>query len=886
MRGAFIVRVNPGFGLRSAGLLSGLLPLLLSLFLPAHAQDAANGPVIQPAPGWVEFIDVPQPAEELPRGINGGQYYLLLDSQHRLNGDTVDYYKHSAWLITDRAGLENSGRLSFDFDPTDQDLIIHAIRVWRDGVAQDRLRPGLFTTIRRETQLQSGMVDGDLTSFVELADIHVGDIIDYELTTHSRSQTWPGGYGAELPMAWSVPLARHHRSILAPADMPLTLRTNRSAAEPETRSTGGWVEYQWAQDDIAAIESEAGMPGDYTQRAYISVSNLEAWSDVIDWALPIYENGEGLPEAGEQRVTRIRREHATDAARITAAIRYVQDEFRYVADGIGVGGYVPRSPSRVIELGYGDCKDKSVLMVAMLRALGYDANVALTDIDRGLELAELAPSPHVFDHMIVQLNYQGQSYWIDATSSHQGGVFPNLVTPSLKYALPIRAGQTGLESIPLVESAIPDAEVVETFDMARLTEEGVALDVVSHFRGREANGYRANLSSRSVDEYSRNYLSYYRGQYPGIEPRADLVIDDDRDANVLTTTEAYLLPTTAHLEDDRHKTFALRADTVLNQLGTVEASERQHPIGLTFPSHRIHTQRLVNFTSQLFGIADVTMDEDFARYTLRSTSTPDQLEMTYVLQVHTGRASPDQAAAFNALADEIADSGNLTIDLSEPDGSWQEVLAWAGNPANERTLGLLMVAALYLILIPGALLGLNADKKMPEGARFYPVSLAKFTAMSILTMGLYQLLWMWRNWRWVKATQARDISPFGRSLFGAFFFLGLFQEVRNEAESGRGMPAFLGNALAIIYMVWVLSVRFADSFTSRLPELPVSWLGVILLLNLASFIWLLPTVQMINGLNREKPEIQRYNSRYTLGSWIAMLAGGAFLALALLGSFA
>ena len=884
--GAFIVSVKLCFRLGLHGLLFGLLLIFLSLFAPAQAQGQLDGPMIRSVPDWVNTVSVPTPDDALPQGISGGQYYLLLDHQHRLNGRTVDYYRHGASLITDRAGLENGGRLSFDHDPTDQDLLIHAIRVWRDGVAQNRLRPGLFTTIRRETGLQSGMVDGDLTSFVELADIRVGDIIEYELTTHSRSQTWPGGYGSEISLAWSVPLARHHYSILSPADMPLTVRTHRSTVEPVTRSIGDWVEHEWAQDNVAAIAFEPGAPADYTQRALVSVSNLQSWADVVAWALPIYENGEVLPEAGRQRVALIQREHVSDAARITAAIRYVQDEFRYVADGIGVGGYIPATPSRVIELGYGDCKDKSVLMVAMLRALGFDANVALTDIDRGAELAELPPSPHAFDHMIVQLTYQGQSHWIDATASHQGGIFPDLVTPGLEYALPVRGGQAGLEPIVVVESAIPDAEAIETFDMARLSEEGVLLGVVTNYRGREANSFRANLSNRSIEEYSRSYLNYYRGQYPGIEQRSELVVTDDRDANILTTTEAYLLPIAAHLEDERNAAFVLRADAVLNQLETVEASDRQHPIGLNFPSHRKHTQRIVNFPTPLYGIPDVTIEEAFARYTVRSTSTPNQLETSSVLQIRAARASPDQAARYNALAEEITDSGNLTIDLTGTSDQVSPLLGWVQNPANERALSAILVATLYLIMIPGALLGLNADKKMPEGARFYPVSTGKFIVMSILTVNLYQILWMWRNWRWVKAMQEKKISPLARSVFAVFYFLGLYREVRSETEPGRGMPAFLGSALAITYMIWVFGVRIADRLVTRATDLPDYWLGITLLLGLASVVFLLPTVHMINELNREKPEIQRYNSRYTIGTWAAMAVGGLFLALALVGGFA
>ena len=872
-------------GPSAGGLLGGFLFLFWVLVGSAYPQDGANVPSYGPVPDWVDTISFPEPGEEYPDGISQGLYYLLLENQDRLDVGRVEYYRHGAWLITDRAGLEEASRLSFDFDPANESLVIHSVRVWRDGIPHDRLESETFTTIRRETGLQSGVVDGRLTAFVELSDVRVGDIVEYQLTRINESLTWPGGYGKRINLEWTVPLARHHYRIVARDNADLTIRAHNTEVEPIVSSSAGWTERIWRRDNIPFYVEEFGQPADHDQGAYLSVSNLQSWSDVVDWALPIYESGANLPESGLERVRQIQSEFSSDQDQITAAIQYVQDEFRYVADGIGIGGYVPRSPSRVLELGYGDCKDKSLLLVTILRELGYEASVALTDIDRGLGFERIAPSPHAFDHMITQITYAGQEYWVDATSSYRGGVFPDIATPTYEYALPVREGQVNLVAMEVDEQSEPSMETLEVFDMGNLETEGVTITVTTIYRNHEADNFRVGLANNSLLQYSRNYLDYYKNIYPGVEMVSELQVEDDRQENQITTIELYKISTAEFYAEDRQQLFTLRADAVLNQIESVNASSRSTPVGLAHPLSRKHTFQIINYPTMLFGITDVVMVERFASFKTRSTSRNAFLEITYSFDSNSSRGAPEDVIAFNQMADEIWDSGNLTIDLSSTPAQYSTLLNWIENPENEAALGWIIILVFYLIMIPGAFISLSADKKIPEGAVFYPVNLSKFFLMSIFTLNLYQVLWMWKSWRWLKRSEDRNLSPFGRSFFGIFYFWGLFNEIKNKAGPGKGLPAFLGVTLAVVYLVWGVSARFFESYTEHSTELAFYWSGLAVVFSLASTVWMLPTVAMVNGMNKANPEVQSYTSRMTLGSWIAIFAGALLLGLVALGSF-
>src|SRR3546814_13646976 len=74
--------------------------------------------------------------------------------------------------------------------------------------------------------------------------------------------------------------------------------------------------------------------------------------------------------------------------RVTEVTRYIQDNIRYVGEEMGEGSYVPRRPALVLERGYGDCKDKSLLLAVALRRVGIDAVPALVSTSPGFDLPD------------------------------------------------------------------------------------------------------------------------------------------------------------------------------------------------------------------------------------------------------------------------------------------------------------------------------------------------------------------------------------------------------------------------------------------------------------------------------------------------------------------
>ncbi|MGD2133587.1 MAG: DUF3857 domain-containing protein, partial [Maricaulaceae bacterium] len=179
------------------GLAAGMI-LAVSWAWSGGAQDdvsqgGAPGVHVTPTPNWVADAAIPEKREMRLAAASDGVYNLVYDTQVRREPDAVVTYSRRATEIFDRSGLESEGRLSFGFDPSEEELRVHAVRIIRDGVVHDRLDDLHFTIARREQDLDNGIVDGNLTAFAEIPDVRVGDIVEYEVSWRASSLLWPEG---------------------------------------------------------------------------------------------------------------------------------------------------------------------------------------------------------------------------------------------------------------------------------------------------------------------------------------------------------------------------------------------------------------------------------------------------------------------------------------------------------------------------------------------------------------------------------------------------------------------------------------------------------------------------------------------------------------------
>ena len=136
----------------------------------------------------------------------------------------------------------------------------------------------------------------------------------------------------------------------------------------------------------------------------------------------------------------------------------------------------------------------------------------------------------------------------------------------------------------------------------------------------------------------------------------------------------------------------------------------------------------------------------------------------------------------------------------------------------------------------------------PETVSYFPVSPRKFIALSVLTFGLYEIYWFYKNWVFVRTRDISSIRPWARALFAPLWYPAFLQSFSKSLQYGPITPGGLV-APAAIYFLLTASVRLPDPF----------WL-----ISLFSFVPLLPAVRRINSANREVSGPYAQNSRCML----------------------
>ena len=97
-------------------------------------------------------------------------------------------------------------------------------------------------------------------------------------------------------------------------------------------------------------------------------------------------------------------------------MRHIHERYRYLGDWrSSERGQIPFALDEIERRGYGDCKDLSVLLTAMLRAAGIAAEPAL--VTRGtVAPSVLLPGLSAPNHAIVRAQVQGETWWLDPTN--------------------------------------------------------------------------------------------------------------------------------------------------------------------------------------------------------------------------------------------------------------------------------------------------------------------------------------------------------------------------------------------------------------------------------------------------------------------------------------
>jgi transglutaminase-like putative cysteine protease len=664
-------------------LVSCVASLLCGAALALPAQTPYH---IGPPPSWVKLR---QPNLSAPSLATEGWEYVLSDHQEFVGPPPsgIERYWHIAYRVLDEGAVKQNSQLEISFDSTYQELVLHSVRVLRASHAIDQLKPARMHVAQRETQLEYQIFDGTLSVVVLLEDVRRGDVIDYSFTRRGSNPVFRGHFMTRFRVQDDVPMHQQYVRLRWQRDRPPHVRTHLTELQPSITMTGSAREYEWSRQNVPALAVEKNVPEWFDPFPAVQVSDFDAWRDVAAWGDSLFPDGE-LPPALRDLVARIRASSESSEHRIIQALRFVQDEIRYMGVEIGANSHMPYSPAVVTRRRYGDCKDKTLLLITMLRALGVTARPALVSTTYGEHVNDFHPTAGVFDHAIVQVELNDREHWIDPSALYQRGDL-NDVAASYGAALVLGGRNDSLVPMPAPRRPEPLTDIVVSFDIGAIGEP-TTMRVETRYIGSTANAMRSSIRSSSRKELQQSYAEYYAKLYPAIRSEEAPVIDDDEEGNVLRLTERYTIPDFWTGDSTEGLTAKFEPLELSHAMPSATGTERRMPLAVHYPTHiryRINAHLKEGWSIER---EDERIKTPAARFSYATTVTDKVLTLSYEYETLADHVMP--AAATSHIKDMARAWDLLFYRITPPGGTTKELV---GGPINWSVL----FAALFASVI-------------------------------------------------------------------------------------------------------------------------------------------------------------------------------------------
>jgi tetratricopeptide (TPR) repeat protein len=506
-----------------------------ALLASASAAHASDKPVYAPAPGWVK----PAPALDPAKLGDDAPVFLILDRQQRLQDGQVWSYTDTATRAASPQVLTQIGTISLTWAPDKGDLIVHRAEIIRGSEHIDLLKGGdPLTVLHREQQLEQLQLDGMLTATMPVSGLRVGDVLRLTYSVTEKDPTLKGNVQTFAPVVadpFRVRFARER--MLWPDGSTLHYKVRGDKITPTLTDTGGYHELVVTEPVAKQPDMPDDAPPRYRMGSSIEATSFADWASISRVMAPLYATegtiAPGSPLAAE--VATIEKASPDPRRRALLALQLVQDKIRYLFKGMDNGNYVPQKPADTWQLRYGDCKAKTLLLLALLHAMKIEAEPVLASSQLGDAVPARLPMPGAFDHVFVHAMIDGKPLWLDGTSS--GAQLADLDdVPAFRNVLPVRAAGADIVALPARASARPDI----VFDIGYDKRAGLffpaPFTMTFTMRGPMAQMARAGAAQASKDDIEKMAAKVAEGMVGSDTTVTGGTIGFDADAGTATIT--------------------------------------------------------------------------------------------------------------------------------------------------------------------------------------------------------------------------------------------------------------------------------------------------------------------------------------------------------------
>ncbi|MES2153099.1 MAG: DUF3857 domain-containing protein [Pseudomonadota bacterium] len=631
--------------------------LLYLIVVSGSAAELAHAS--QPVKATVSFFRatlLPKwaaPLAAIPPTSRRDPVVIRLSETQAWTGTNPAVLVNRAIQVNDKSHLGEIGQYGLPYYPAYQKLQLHRVAILRGEQTMERTATVHTRLLERESNLESGFYVGETTVQLLLDDIRVGDTLWITYTVEGRNPVFGSIWADDFSWNTGRPVEQRVLTISHPANRSLQWRELGDLASrgitPTVERSGAVERLRFEGRGLDPLEAEANMPADYLPVTMLQTSEYASWQEVAQWAAGLFAVRSATP-AVSSLARQFETAGSNEEARASAALHWVQDEVRYFSVALGENSHRPQAPDVVLTRRYGDCKDKSNLLVALLARLGITAEPVLVSARTPTLPLKLLPSPSWFDHVIVRVHADGKTYYVDPTREGEKGAMSRLdVALPGAAGLVVASSTKDLITLPEPANDFPWFESGEKFLVNDLAGD-VRLEVENRFRGKYARFARLRHAAMTASEIQKDILEDYEKQFPGVTLSGNPQTEDSADGSMFTVRATLNLPKPiTHAEgwySIDHKTRIMDGT-----LGIPDKLTRSYPFELPYGLYhaRYHLQivwpervKLVNLNSAK------SIDNAFFRAQKELSWYGNELDFVIDYAIKRKRLNPGEMTELNA----------------------------------------------------------------------------------------------------------------------------------------------------------------------------------------------------------------------------------------------
>lgn len=631
---------------------------------------------ITTTPSWIIPVS---PSGKAPTAKQFSDGYYVSFSDLQVNLELKTTYTRSVRQIVSESGIQNGSEISVVFDPVYEKVDFHSITIWRNGVSIPQLNTKDFKIMAIETDRQRFIYNGYFSASVVLKDIRKGDRIEYSYSRKGWNPVFQDKYSGIFDFGVYDYSAHLHYAVIAKTGRKIYFKDFNNPPAKTIRHANGTDLYEWELKNVKSIKYDDYTPTWFEKQPFVQLTEFKDWQEVVDWGLQFYPkpvlSGPLQAKVKEWQ----KKSEGSKLNYMDQAVRFVQDEIRYLGIETGENSHRPHHPNEVFSQRYGDCKDKAYLLCALLNANNIESDPLLVNTYKKKHIQEFLPSPTDFNHVVVRvrvreegphLNDADAFRFVDATSSMQGSTFSMISFPAYGAGLLLKKGQKKLLPVALQNSG--NITLTEEFllpPQGDTAAAGLLMVKTVYFQG-EADSYRVQFQSSVVTDLEEKYLNFYRDTYKNmqLEMADTLEYYDQREAGNFSLIERYKIKNVWSYDSTGKKYYTtFLGKSLYDQLLILPNRARKDPLYLNYPYHinytiRVHMPENWNVPAETWNLEREAYIIGFKSEYIAHEKI---WQLDYEYKTREDFIPASQIAQYNKDVEKLV--ANLEYNLSKPD---------------------------------------------------------------------------------------------------------------------------------------------------------------------------------------------------------------------------